>query len=565
VSELRGRLRSVFGDENQQPTIISSQMSSSSQPPEMPDQIGAFKLRGLLGKGGMGYVYEAYDPHLDRTVALKTVRLDVLGEAGKDRFLREARACSRISHPNVVTVYSAGEVDGDPFMAMELIRGRTLTRCLREDNVEWQELVSWVIQILGALELLHAEGIVHRDLKPENIMLTESGVPKLMDFGLAHMATAAQIPATGVMLGTVHYMSPEQVLGTESDARSDVVSMGVLLHRELSGNFPFEASHPMSVMYAIRNAPTPDIDVRAAGIPVELAQVITRALEKNPDDRYASAGPFRDALMELVSEEEVAATTKSSRTPWVIAAATILLATLGILWSINRGGDEPDRDAAIALNELGQSLVAGGEVAQARAEFRRALVADESYAVAWNNLGMLAFGEGELAEADSFLARASELDEHYAIARFNHGRVLEDRANPEAAIQSYAAAVTADSSFAAGYNNLAAVLLDLERSSEARDVVMTGLTKTLREDPARPFLHRTAGRVYWQLDEADSAIEQWELALVDLADDTTLLELLGEALLQARSLEAARPHWERLLELGDDAQKARAAQVLGND
>ncbi|HEU4364430.1 MAG TPA: serine/threonine-protein kinase, partial [Candidatus Krumholzibacteria bacterium] len=152
-------------------------------------RLGGYELRDVLGEGGMGTVYRAHDPTLDRPAAVKVIRATSLSAEGKERFLREARACSKINHPNIITVYAAGEEDGAPYMAMELIEGNTLRAIMEKGPIDWRTATRWVVQLLDALQRLHAEGIVHRDLKPENIMVTREGVIKLMDFGLAHLTS----------------------------------------------------------------------------------------------------------------------------------------------------------------------------------------------------------------------------------------------------------------------------------------------------------------------------------------------------------------------------------------
>jgi Flp pilus assembly protein TadD len=560
IVELRDCLRELYGESCDQPTIVSRQLPLAGTQVHLPDDIAGFEIRGLLGKGGMGYVYEAHDARLDREVALKTVRQDVLGEAGKERFLREARACSRINHPNIVTVYAAGEVDGDPYMVMELVRGRTLADWLLEEEVSWNTLIGWAVRLLDALEHLHAEGVVHRDLKPENIMLTEDGVPKLMDFGLVHIAAAAHLTAAGTMLGTVHYMSPEQVLGKEVDPRSDVFSMGTLLYKALADEFPFDGEHRMSVMYAIQNAELRQLQASDLDAPKPLIAIIEKALSKKPEDRFQSAGPFRDALLTLLSPREEHAP-RRARAPWIVTAVIGLLAAI-IIWIAWPSDPAPDRDAAMLHNELGLDLQMAGDLSRARAEYRRALVADSSYEVAWHNLGILAYDEGRLAEADSCFRRAAALDSGYGVARFQLGRVLEDLGRDEEAMLTYTAAIAADSSTSGAYNNLTAMLLAMDRQDEARVVVDLGLAKTEKQSDVMPFLRRNAGRVYERLGDVGAAIEQWRLALERMPDDPGLHQYLGEALGRTSGLDAARIHWERLLVIGDEAQRHRAERAL---
>ena len=214
-------------------------------------EIAGYEILGSLGEGGMGHVYRARDTTLQRDLALKVIRPESLTAVGKERFLREARACSRINHPNIITVYAAGEENGHPYMAMEFISGKTLRDIIDESPVTWQQAVRWVVDIADALSRLHQEGIVHRDLKPENVMVTEDGLVKLMDFGIAHIASSSTLTMEGTSLGTVFYMSPEQAAGKKADARSDIFSLGTVLYEMLTGEFAFKGEHPMAVMYSI--------------------------------------------------------------------------------------------------------------------------------------------------------------------------------------------------------------------------------------------------------------------------------------------------------------------------
>jgi serine/threonine-protein kinase len=218
-----------------------------------PRRLGGYELREVLGEGGMGTVYRAHDPTLDRPAAIKVIRAKTLSAEGKERFLREARASSKIGHPNIVTIYAAGEENGEPYMAMELIDGKTLRHVIDEGGIDWRVATRWIVQLLDALQRLHAEGIVHRDLKPENVMITKDGTLKLMDFGLAHLTTQTAITQEGTTLGTVPYMSPEQVLGRKLDARSDLFSVATIYHELLT----FETKRPSLSSCNPPTAPSP--------------------------------------------------------------------------------------------------------------------------------------------------------------------------------------------------------------------------------------------------------------------------------------------------------------------
>ena len=203
-----------------------------------PARIAGYDIIGTLGEGGMGIVYRARDAALDREIALKVIRPESLGVQARERFVREAKACSRINHPNIVTVYAAGEDGGAPWYAMELVDGETLRAVIHRGPVPWETAADWIAGVLDALSRLHAEGIVHRDLKPENIIVTRDGAAKLMDFGIARLSFETSLTADGATLGTARYMSPEQVRGTPVDARSDLFSLGAVLYELPTANLP---------------------------------------------------------------------------------------------------------------------------------------------------------------------------------------------------------------------------------------------------------------------------------------------------------------------------------------
>lgn len=236
----------------------------------------------------MGVVYKALDPTIGRTVALKTMRLDVHGLDAQEmvrRFQNEARAAGVLNHPNIVTIYDAGEEDGIFYIAMEFIEGTTLHEILAEKRVlATEEVLQYTRQISRGLDYAHSNGIVHRDIKPANIMITANGTVKIMDFGIAK--TGGQVTNTGQVLGTPNYMSPEQVKGRALDGRSDLFSLGVILYEMLTGEKPFVGQNVTTIIYKIvnENPITPrDLDVT---VHPGLSAIVVKALAKAPDDRY---------------------------------------------------------------------------------------------------------------------------------------------------------------------------------------------------------------------------------------------------------------------------------------
>src|SRR5579871_2756705 len=250
--------------------------------------VGRYEITGELGRGAMGVVYKALDPTIGRTVALKTMRLDVHGLDAQEmvrRFQNEARAAGVLNHPNIVTIYDAGEQDGIFYIAMEFIEGTTLHELLAEKRVlATEEVLQYTRQISRGLDYAHSNGIVHRDIKPANIMITANGTVKIMDFGIAK--SGGQVTNTGQVLGTPNYMSPEQVKGRALDGRSDLFSLGVILYEMLTGEKPFVGQNVTTIIYKIVNETpiTPrDLDVT---VHPGLSAIVTKALAKAPDDRY---------------------------------------------------------------------------------------------------------------------------------------------------------------------------------------------------------------------------------------------------------------------------------------
>ncbi|HET9836992.1 MAG TPA: serine/threonine-protein kinase [Candidatus Angelobacter sp.] len=250
--------------------------------------VGRYEITGELGRGAMGVVYKAMDPTIGRTVALKTMRLDVHGLDAQEmvrRFQNEARAAGVLNHPNIVTIYDAGEQDGIFYIAMEFIEGTTLHELLAEQRVlPTEEVVGITRQICRGLDYAHSNGIIHRDVKPANIMITANGTVKIMDFGIAK--SGGQVTNTGQVLGTPNYMAPEQVKGRPLDGRSDLFSLGVILYEMLTGEKPFVGQNVTTIIYKIvnENPITPrDLDVT---VHPGLSAIVTKALAKAPDDRY---------------------------------------------------------------------------------------------------------------------------------------------------------------------------------------------------------------------------------------------------------------------------------------
>lgn len=260
-----------------------------------------YDIEQVIGRGGMGVVFRAKDRQLDEMVALKTLTGDEMLRSTEEleRFKREIRIARRITHRNVLRTYDFGESDGISFISMEYVRGRTLADLLQTPQSP-RVALSIVRQICRGLDAAHAEGIVHRDIKPQNVLIDQRGEVKLMDFGIARMAEGTEgVTAAGVIIGTPHYMSPEQVRGEALDARSDVYSMGVLMYEIFCGRRPFESNALTGLLGAhLTEIPRAPIEV-APGVPAALSSIIMRCLEKEKSKRFANAGELLEALDRL--------------------------------------------------------------------------------------------------------------------------------------------------------------------------------------------------------------------------------------------------------------------------
>ena len=264
----------------------------------VPSVISHYRIIEKLGEGGMGVVYKAQDTRLDRTVALKFLPAHVsITDETKLRFLQEAKSAASLNHPHICTIHGVEEDDGSMFIVMEFIDGGTLREKIPYRRVD--DAVSIAVQIGEALQEAHARGIVHRDIKPDNIMLTARGGAKVMDFGLAELKGSLKLSQSSSTVGTIAYMAPEQIQGGESDARSDIFSFGVLLFELLTGKTPFRGEHEAAMMYSIINEDPLPIRKYRGDIGPELADIVNRALEKDPGARYQTITEMTDDLRKV--------------------------------------------------------------------------------------------------------------------------------------------------------------------------------------------------------------------------------------------------------------------------
>ncbi len=301
---------------------------------------GRYKIIEELGRGGMGVVYKAEDTKLRRNVALKFLPAELthIPEV-HDRFKHEAQAAAALDHPNICTVYEFDEAEETSFISMAYIEGQSLKEKIESGTLELNEVLKITMQVAEGLQEAHKKGVVHRDIKSANIMVTENKQAKIMDFGLARVTGGTLVTQEGTTMGTIAYMSPEQARGEKVDHRTDIWSLGVVLYEMLIGQLPFRGEHEQSVVYSILNEnPKPVADMRSE-IPKSIGQVVSKALEKDPDERYQQVEELLDDLKSIsagIVPEEIKvrlrkATLRKRKKAILYSGATGLIIILAVL------------------------------------------------------------------------------------------------------------------------------------------------------------------------------------------------------------------------------------------
>jgi serine/threonine protein kinase/predicted Zn-dependent protease len=299
--------------------------------------ISHYRILEKLGEGGMGVVYKAQDTKLDRIVALKFLPKHLLcDESAKTRFAHEAKAASALNHTNITTIYEIDEVEGECFICMEYVEGKSIKELIKQKMLSIEEILNISIQMAEGLNAAHKKGIVHRDIKSDNTMLTDEGLVKIMDFGLAKLRGVSKLTRTGSTVGTLAYMSPEQAQGIEVDQRSDIFSFGVVLYELITGQLPFKGEHEAAVIYSIINETPEPLARYKAEVPEGLQRIVDKALAKDRDERYQH---IDDLLADLrrerksleyvktaqISKESVAPKPKKKFLPFIVPASIVFI------------------------------------------------------------------------------------------------------------------------------------------------------------------------------------------------------------------------------------------------
>lgn len=345
--------------------------------------VGRYTVVRELGRGAMGVVYRAHDPHLDRDVALKVLREDRSVDAAfMKRFLAEARALGRLDHPGIVRVFNVDEADGTVHIAMEFVEGESLDAIMRARRLPPEEIARIGAEIASALDYAHARGIVHRDIKPSNVLVRPDGSVKITDFGIARIEdpSSQSMTQAGEVLGTPAYMSPEQVLGRPVDGRSDIFSLGIVLHEMCAGTRPFGGESLGAVFDAITRAVPDPIAAANPDIPPALCRVVAKCLEKEPGARYQTGAALAEALRTCLSQETAGGAAPSRARGKgrgaKLAVAALAIAVLGgaaAILLLRGAPPSPSRDAQPAGSAPGGTAAAPGAGVAAPPEARATL------------------------------------------------------------------------------------------------------------------------------------------------------------------------------------------------
>jgi serine/threonine protein kinase len=601
---------------------ITTAPSSDSDATLVGSTVSHYQVLSLLGAGGMGEVYLARDSRLERTVALKILPADLAGDPERMmRFAREARAASALNHPNVATIYDVGESDGIHFIVMERIEGETVAgrigRPLRPS-----EVVDIAVQAADALDVAHAKGITHRDIKPANLMLTRRGHVKVLDFGVAKVSpseefrpngdwtTVEPVTAVGGVVGSGPYMSPEQVVGGDVDARSDVFSLGVVIYQMATGQLPFSGSTRAELTDRILHAvPEPMIRLNPA-LPPELVRVTLKCLDKRPDDRYQSARELLSDLWPLkrqldakaarampdavrlelprrpgshpgAAALEAAGADDASITDAPRATEATELAARG--WAHLRSGSYFEVSAAVSAFEAATAIdptyaaaYAGLALAklaaainrsvlveaygEAKAAALRALALDDESADAWVALGqVMVVAEWDWIAAERSFQRALAIDPNHAEAYLRYGDLMEALGDLERGFHLKLQGLECDST-----SVLAHLLLAVSCWNQRRyDDVIVWANKALDRDPRHPFACEVLAGAYWKMGDLERFQKQMQrsrdIARDLLSDDTAQpkfsnaeFELVMRSVL-AGDLDTAFEHLQRMLDARDPA------------
>jgi eukaryotic-like serine/threonine-protein kinase len=557
--------------------------------------ISHYRVTEKLGSGGMGDVYAARDLLLGRTVAIKVLQSQPDGDGfRRQRFLQEARAASALNHPSIVTIYDVVQENDVDYIVMELVEGETLSQRIGHAELSLDDSLDLMQKICAGLALAHARGIVHRDLKPGNIMIPSTGGVKILDFGLAKFAGAmmsgeeagptAQRTRPGELLGTLEYMSPEQILGGAVDARSDIFSLGTILFEMVTGRRPFHSDSVAATLHDIAYRDPPDPKSLQDDVPEAISALITRMLAKRPEERFDDAGALGIALDEA-RQGRVApppfARIKRERFTWskrttALAIGIVATVILGVVivtmkpFEDRPGGDQLPIVAASATeplpitaqdhtarsNRLLDAYWRDGYIDQAIAGYQRAIALDANSAAAHAGLALAYWRKYRETEDAAWLdlalkngQRSVEIEPQLAAAQTSLGLAEIEKGEMESATERFETTLKLDPENVAAIRGLGVIALKAGNSEEAE----RRYKQAIALQPADQHLYGDLGVLYYigaRYDEAANAFQR----SIDLAPDNIAgYRNLGAVLHQKGDYAGAARILQRSLEIRQDS------------
>ena len=512
--------------------------------------IGAYRIVGQLGSGGMATVYKAYHATLDRYVAIKVMHLAFKGDHGfLSRFQREARVVAKLDHPNIVPVYDYGEYEGSPYLVLRFIEGETLKSRLDRGQLALPEILDIIRPAAEALAYAHQTGILHRDIKPSNVLLAHDQRVYLTDFGLARIVQAGESSLTrDAMVGTPFYISPEQAVGkSELDARTDIYSFGIVIYELFTGRVPFQADTPFAVIHDHIYTPLPMPTEVNPDLPSALERVLLKALAKDPNDRYTSVLGLIDAVEHAVTEvttiqvpipepsvsnlaspethdaqqgdadlaiEPPAVSAKRSHRKvyilGVLGLAVLCVALTLAAFALRRSGDEgSELDQARSQIEIGVGLAASRDHNSALAAFRDAIKLDPGAAPAYQEAARVLFQLGDMEGAIDQLRQGVEANPDDIDLRLGLARALVGADRWDEAFGELEWLIERAPELAEPHAYLS-VHLAINRNDV--DGALHHASEALRHDAESPEGHFAMGVVLWKLKDFRQARIEFERA-----------------------------------------------------